>query len=375
MTNGPPNHASQPPSSGADPLAEPTLSDYHFDLPPALIAQTPPADRSGARLLTLARGSAVPGADGGGRLEDRVIKDLPELLRGDELLVMNDTRVVPARLRGHKDTGGKVELLALGALGPGRFEAMGRASKGFAPGQTIHVTTPSGALALYIEEAEPGGRLVVSFPPDLGTLWELLDLAGEVPLPPYMERAPGPEDKDRYQTVFAREPGAVAAPTAGLHFTPELLERVRRTGAETAFVTLHVGPGTFTPVKVQRLADHVMHGERYAVPEDTASRIARARAEGRPVLAVGTTVVRTLEAVAADHGAVVPTSGETRLFIREGFRFRVVDQLMTNFHLPGSTLLVLVSAFAGREPVLAAYRHAVAEGYRFFSYGDGMLIR
>lgn len=368
MTNGPSNIASGPPQSGhSDPSAEPTLADYHFDLPPSLIAQTPPADRSGARLLALSR------RDGG--LQDRVIKDLPGLLRGDELLVMNDTRVVPARLRGHKDTGGKVELLALGSLGPGRFEAMGRASKGFAPGQTIHLGASQGDLALYIEEAEPGGRLVVSFPPELGTLWELLDRAGEVPLPPYMERAPGPEDKDRYQTVFAREPGAVAAPTAGLHFTPELLAGVRRTGAETAFVTLHVGPGTFTPVKVQRLADHVMHGERYVVPEATALQIARARAEGRPVLAVGTTVVRTLEAVAGDHGEVVPTSGETRLFIREGFRFRVVDQLMTNFHLPGSTLLVLVSAFSGRDHVLAAYRHAVAEGYRFFSYGDGMLIR
>lgn len=346
---------------------EPSLADYAFDLPPGAIAQEPPADRESARLLELERRS--------GRWHDRHVRDLPELLVGDELLVFNDTRVVPARLRGHKDTGGKVELLALQPVGPRAFLAMGRASKGFTSGQRILLDGTAGAGPLYIEDVMPEGRLRVRLPDDVVDLWELCETQGEVPLPPYVERAARPEDRERYQTVFAREPGAVAAPTAGLHFTPALLERVAARGCETAFVTLHVGPGTFTPVKVERLTDHRMHSERFAVPEATAERIAAARRDGRRLLAVGTTVVRTLEAVAHAHGEVTPCAGETDIFIREGYRFRVVDQLLTNFHLPGSTLLMLVSAFAGRTAVLAAYRHAVASGYRFFSYGDGMLIR
>lgn len=346
---------------------EPALADYLFDLPPHAIAQEPPVDRADARLLELGRTS--------GAWQDRGIRELPDLLRGDELLVFNDTRVVPARLRGHKDTGGKVELLALMPLGERSFLAMGRASKGFSPGQPIHLDGADGCGPLYIEDVLPDGRLRVRLPDGIGDLWELCETQGEVPLPPYVERAARPDDRARYQTVFAREPGAVAAPTAGLHFTPELLARVAARGCESAFVTLHVGPGTFTPVKVERLEDHRMHSERYQVPALTAERITRARREGRPVLAVGTTVVRTLESVATAHGEVAPGSGETDIFIREGHRFRVVDQLLTNFHLPASTLLVLVSAFAGRRAVLAAYRHAVASGYRFFSYGDGMLIR
>lgn len=348
------------------PEAEPSLSDYQFELPPEAIARTPPVERTAARLLTLGRRD--------GAYADRGVADLPDLVRGDELLVFNDTRVIAARLRGHKDTGGKVELLALEPVGERSFLAMGRASKGFTVGQALHIDGLA-ARPLYIEDVREDGRLVVGLPDGIDDLWQLCDSAGEIPLPPYMERAAGPEDAERYQTVYAREPGAVAAPTAGLHFTPELVADLVARGCDTAFVTLHVGPGTFAPVKVERLADHQMHSERFVVPPTTADKIARAKAEGRPVLAVGTTVVRTLESVAARHGAVVASSGETDIFIREGFDFRVVDQLMTNFHLPGSTLLVLVSAFAGRDRVLAAYRHAVASGYRFYSYGDGMLIR
>jgi len=353
---------------------EPMLSDYHFELPAGAIAREPPAERADARLLELSRQS--------GEFHDRGMRDLPTLVRGDELLVFNDTRVVPARLRGHKDTGGRVELLALEPISDRTFLAMGRSSKGFTVGQPIHLepsavgAAPKAQLApLYIEEVRDDGRLVVSLPDAFADLWQLCDAAGEVPLPPYMERLPRADDAIRYQTVFAREPGAVAAPTAGLHFTPELLTALAARGCDSAFVTLHVGPGTFAPVKVERLTDHRMHSERFVVPEVSADKIARARREGRPVLAVGTTVVRTLEAVADKHGQVVAASGATDIFIREGFGFRVVDQLLTNFHLPASTLLVLVSAFAGRAPVLAAYQHAVASGYRFFSYGDGMLIR
>lgn len=356
---------------------EPVLGDYHFELPPGAIAQRPVPDRTDARLLVLEQTAEAP--------RDAWIHQLPEILRGDELLVLNDTRVVPARLRGRKETGGRVELLALEPRDDSTFAAIGRASKGFSPGLAIQLEAPSGGAAgeaavldlppLYIEDVGAGGALVVRLPPGVDDVWQLCDIAGQIPLPPYIGRPPEALDSARYQTIFARERGAVAAPTAGLHFTAELLEALARRGCETAFVTLHVGPGTFSPVRVERLSDHRMHAERFRVPEVTAERIARARREGRPILAVGTTVVRTLEAVAATHGEVVPAAGSTDLFIREGHRFRVVDQLLTNFHLPGSTLLVLVSAFAGRERVLAAYRHAVDSGYRFFSYGDGMLLR
>ena len=343
---------------------EPMLSDYVFDLPPELVAQHPSAERAGSRLLVLDRGAAAH--------RDAWVRDLPDLVRGDELLVFNDTKVMPARLLGRKPSGGRVELLALEPT-PGGFLAMGRASKGFTPGTPIHLDR--GDLILYIERATPGGRLHVRLPDGVPDVWTLCEAAGEVPLPPYVERSATDEDRKRYQTVFADKPGAVAAPTAGLHFTPDLLERLAARGCESTFVTLHVGPGTFAPVRTERLADHVMHTERYDVSDDAASRIARARSEGRPVLAIGTTVVRTLESVAARHGEVVPGSGDTAIFIHEGHAFRVVDQLMTNFHLPASTLLVLVSAFAGRRLTLDTYAHAVAQRYRFFSYGDGMLIR
>ena len=349
-------------------MTAPTLDDYRFDLPPELIAQTPSPVRTEARLMRVARGS-------GPRSHHR-IADLPSLLRGDELVILNDTRVVPARLRGHKASGGRIELLAIEpAAEPREFIAMGRSSKGFAVGMPL-VLDAGGTVR--VTACLPDGLVRVRLPDDAPDLWRFLEAAGEIPLPPYLERSAGPtpEDRERYQTVFARADGAVAAPTAGLHFTPGLLDAVRARGCEVATVTLHVGLGTFMPVRAANLAEHVMHSERYVIPDATAAAIAEARAAGRPVLAVGTTVVRALEAAAATADGVVQAGeAETRIFIREPYSFRVVDQLMTNFHLPGSTLLVMVAAFAGRANILAAYAEAVAARYRFFSYGDGMLIR
>jgi S-adenosylmethionine:tRNA ribosyltransferase-isomerase len=349
-------------------VADPTLDDYRFDLPPELIAQTPSPVRTEARLMAVARGS-------GPRSHHRVA-DLPSLVRGDELVVLNDTRVVPARLRGHKASGGRVELLAIGpAAGHGEFIAMGRSSKGFAPGTPVVL---DGGGTVLVTACLPDGLVRARLPDDAPDLWAFLEAAGEIPLPPYIERSAGPtpEDRERYQTVFARAHGAVAAPTAGLHFTPALLDAIRARGCEVATVTLHVGLGTFMPIRAASLADHVMHSERYVIPDATAAAISRARAAGRPVLAIGTTVVRALEAAAADPaGEVRAGEAETRIFIREPYPFRVVDQLMTNCHLPGSTLLLMVAAFAGRANVLDAYAAAVAARYRFFSYGDGMLIR
>lgn len=343
------------------------VADYHFDLPADRIAQTPSPERTAARLLLLDRARS--------ELGHRKMADLPGIVRGDELLVMNDTRVVPARLLGKKDTGGRVELLALHALGARAFIAIGKSSKGFAAGMPVHLDRGS---TVRIEAILPDATMRVSLPPDAETLWQLLEREGETPLPPYVTRSGGPTaiDRERYQTVYARHPGAVAAPTAGLHFTEALLAELRQKGCETAAVTLHVGPGTFTPVRADRLADHRMHTERWAIEPDEAARIEAARAARRPILAIGTTVVRTLEAVAQAHdGAIVGGQGETDIFIRPGFRFRVVEQMLTNFHLPGSTLLMLVAAFAGRERVLGAYRAAVEAGYRFYSFGDGMLLR
>ena len=346
------------------------VADFHFDLPPASIAQAPASDRTASRLLLFDRGATPTSTLGHARMAD-----LPSLLRGDELLVLNDTQVVPARLRGRKETGGRVELLALHAIGARSFAAIGKSSKGFAPGMRIQLDR--GPL-LRIQAMLADGTMQLGLPDDAVDLWALLDGAGETPLPPYVARADGPAaaDRERYQTVYARHPGAVAAPTAGLHFTNDLLAALRQKGCETASVTLHVGPGTFTPVRVDRIADHRMHRERWVVAPSEAEVITRARAAKRPILAIGTAVVRTLESVARLHdGAIVAGAGETDIFIRPGFRFQVVDQLLTNFHLPGSTLLMLVSAFSDRERTLTAYREAVAAGYRFYSYGDGMLIR
>jgi len=346
------------------------VSDFHFDLPASAIAQTPTPRRDGARLLVAPRDP-----EAGPVSLDHHVAELADLLRGDELLVLNDTRVVPARLRGVKPTGGRVELLALGEAGPRRFLAMARAAKPLREGTPVAIAP---GVEVILVASGGGGRWEVALPDAIPSLEALLEAHGELPLPPYIERPGGPlaADRDRYQTVFAARPGAVAAPTAGLHFTEALLERLGAKGVEIARVTLHVGPGTFQPVRCEVVDEHRMHGERYEVTADAAAAITRARQERRPVVAVGTTVVRTLEAVAARRGGeVVADVGETDLFIRPGYRFAVVDQLLTNFHLPGSTLLMLVAALMGRERLLAAYRAALEAGFRFYSYGDAMWIR
>ena len=331
--------------------------------------------------MLLARGGAASPSD-------HRVRDLPGLLRGDELLVLNDTRVVPARLRGRKvPTGGAVELLVVEADDPARREviAMGRSSKKLRPGTVVDVGGGGGPALVTVVEALGEGRYRVALPDDAQDLHTFLGRLGDLPLPPYIQRAAGAtaEDAARYQTTFARRPGAVAAPTAGLHFTPALLDAIRACGCEVATVTLHVGPGTFQPVRVEDLSAHRMHAERFLIPPETAAAVTRARGEGRPILAVGTTVVRALEASAAAAASEPPRGGdvlragpgETALFIRPGYPLRVVDQLMTNFHLPGSTLLMLVSALVGRRRLLDAYQQAIARGYRFYSYGDGMLLR
>jgi len=344
--------------------------DFAFDLPEELIAQTPAQARTASRLLEVDGASATAPAD-------RAFSDLPGALRAGDLLVFNDTRVFPARLHGAKDSGGRVEVLVERIETRGRVLAQVRASKSPKPGTRLQLGTDrdAGFSAEMIERE--GDLFRLQFPTERATL-EWLDAYGHVPLPPYIERSDTEEDASRYQTVYAREEGSVAAPTAGLHFDDALLEQLARGGVEQAFVTLHVGAGTFQPIRVDDLEAHRMHAERYTLPAATAEAIAACRARGGRVIAVGTTVVRTLEAVARIEGTVAgappASSGETEIFIRPPYRFRVVDGLITNFHLPESTLLMLVSAFAGRERVLAAYAHAVAERYRFFSYGDVMLL-
>ena len=334
------------------------LSDFHYDLPPDRIAQAPPATRGDRRLLVL---------DGAtGAHEYRHFQDLPGLLRRGDLLVFNDTRVIPARLHGTKDSGGAVEILIERLLGPDRALAHVRASKALRPGRTVQVGGES------LEVVGRDGALYELACP-AGDLTAFLERHGHVPLPPYIRRPDSPEDRERYQTVYAARPGAVAAPTAGLHFDHAMLDRLAAAGVRSARVTLHVGAGTFQPVRAERLEDHAMHAEQVDVGDEACALVAQTRREGGRVVAVGTTAVRSLEAAAGD-GALRPFRGETRLFIRPGYRFRCVDLLLTNFHLPESTLLMLVCAFAGHAPVMAAYRHAVAAGYRFFSYGDAMLV-
>jgi S-adenosylmethionine:tRNA ribosyltransferase-isomerase len=343
--------------------------DYHYDLPPAQIAQHPAQRRDGARLLVV----------GDASLDDRMFVDLPGLLPEDAVVVVNDTKVVPARVKTKKAaTGGAVELLFVEPSADGGWECLARPLKSLRDGMEL-VTDRGGKRVVVMRPSTrtPGAfaqdeRVVVRVD---GDVYAFLDEAGELPLPPYIERSTGPDADDaaRYQTVFANAPGAVAAPTAGLHFTPAVLAALAARGATLATVTLHVGLGTFAPVREDDLARHVMHRERYHVPEETAALVA----SGRPVVAVGTTVVRTLEAAATAPKRVAAGPGDTNLFIRPGidFTFRAVDHLVTNFHLPESTLLMLVSAFAGVDRIRTAYAHAVAAGYRFFSYGDAMLLR
>jgi S-adenosylmethionine:tRNA ribosyltransferase-isomerase len=338
----------------------PTLTRdlFHYDLPADLIAQEPLPERGASRLLVL-EGST-------GAIVDRRFADLPELLRTGDLLVRNDTRVLPARMRGRKDSGGQVELLLERLLAPRRFVAQVRASKSTPAGRQISLA--GGARATVLGERDGLFELELD-----GDVLEYLTAHGEVPLPPYIRRAPEPGDRERYQTVFAARPGAVAAPTAGLHFDAPMFERLRTRGVATADLTLHVGAGTFQPLRARELARHHMHPEWLSVPDSAVAEINACRARGGRVIALGTTVARALETAAA-AGALAPYQGETRLFIYPGFQFRVTDALVTNLHLPESTLLMLVAAFAGREHTLAAYRHAVQERYRFFSYGDAMFV-
>ncbi len=340
------------------------VADFHYELPGELIAQHPLERRSASRMLVL---------DGAtGAFNDRMFADLPEDLAAGDLVVFNDTRVIPARLIGHKrGSGGRVEVLVERVDKDGRTaRAHVRASRAPRVGTVLDLA--DGELAVTVT-----GRDDDLFVLDFGAgepLLDRLERYGEVPLPPYIERSPEAEDDERYQTVYARERGAVAAPTAGLHFDNGVLAALAERGVETARVTLHVGAGTFRPVRAERVEDHRMHAEVLRVPEETAAAIAATRARGGRVIAIGTTVVRALESAVDDAGTVQPFSGETRLYLVPGSRFAVIDGLVTNFHLPGSTLLMLVCAFGGYEPVMAAYRYAVDAGYRFFSYGDAMLI-
>ena len=341
------------------------VSDLDYDLPEELIAQEPLAKRDASRLLLL----DVAADD----VEDRLFTELPGLLP-PSLFVFNDTRVFPARLLGHKATGGRVELLLL-RRNPevsDRWLAMGRSSKGLRAGMELSLC--DSRLTARIVREVGHGQLEVDLRAE-GDVDALIEQVGDVPLPPYIRRAAGDADRARYQTVYARKSGAVAAPTAGLHFTQNTLSALEEAGHQTAYVTLHVGPGTFRPVQVDTLDEHEMHEEAFEVPAATVAAIGRARVEGRPVVAVGTTVVRTLESSVDADGNPVEGFDTTRLFIRPPHRFHVVDHLVTNFHLPRSTLLALVMAFAGVDLTRRAYREAAERRYRFYSYGDAMLIR
>jgi S-adenosylmethionine:tRNA ribosyltransferase-isomerase len=337
------------------------VKDFDYLLPEVLIADRPAQPRSSSRLLVLT---------GDGTLQDRHMVDFPDLLQAGDLLVFNNTRVIPARLYGRKSTGGKIEVLVERVLDEHRVLAHVRASKSPRAGSELKLGEADLAVTV---RGRDGDLFELFFAGDTPVL-DLLEAHGHVPLPPYIQRADNQADRDDYQTLYAQHPGAVAAPTAGLHFDESLLERLESLDIQTAFVTLHVGAGTFQPVRVDNLEDHVMHAEYVQVDESVCEAVAATRTRGGRVIAVGTTVVRSLES-AARNGEMKPYFDDTRLFITPGYRFHVVDALLTNFHLPQSTLLMLVCAFAGYEPVMAAYRHAVEQRYRFFSYGDAMFLQ
>jgi S-adenosylmethionine:tRNA ribosyltransferase-isomerase len=389
------------------------VADYDFDLPAELIAQQPPAERGLSRMLGLDRAT--------GALRDGMFAEFPSMLKAGDLLVLNDSRVIPARLyarrtlrlaespeppapqslrapslrlfsgarvgeqeaqpgSSHLEQSGRIEVLLTEPAGADHWRALVKPGKKVGVGQRLQFHSPLGKIELEAEVLDRGerGERLLRFEP-VDDFFGVLDQIGHMPLPPYIRRGDAVEDRARYQTVFSREPGSVAAPTAGLHFTPEVLVALAARGVEIARVTLHVGLGTFAPLRVDRVEDVRLHRERYTLPSDAADAVNRAVSEGRRIVAVGTTVVRTLEAVAAaahkGGGAwLAPHSGTTEIFISPGFQFRIVGALLTNFHLPQSSLLMLVSAFAGRERVLAAYAHAVREKYRFFSYGDCMFL-
>ena len=333
-----------------------SLSDFDFELPPELIAQLPLPQRSASRLLEV----------GQDRLVDRAFTDLPSLLQPGDLLVFNDTRVLKARFFGAKESGGKVEVLVERVLDTRTVLAQVRASKTPRAGSRLRLSD-----AFDVEVGERAGEFfTLVFP---GDVFELIEAHGRLPLPPYIEHAAGAQDEERYQTVYAREPGAVAAPTAGLHFDEALFARLADMDVERAFVTLHVGAGTFQPVRSENLAEHVMHSEWYTISQSTVDQVRQTRERGNRVIAVGTTSMRALES-ASVGGTQAAGSADTRLFITPVYRFQTVDRLITNFHLPKSTLLMLVSAFAGYDTIRQAYRHAIQQRYRFFSYGDAMLL-
>jgi S-adenosylmethionine:tRNA ribosyltransferase-isomerase len=341
------------------------LADFDYPLPEGAIAQEPTTERDASRLLVLERRT--------GALRHHVFRDLPDLLSPGDLLVLNRSRVIPARLLGVRPGGGAAEILLVRCRAGEEWEALLRPARRLRPGTVVRV---GDELEVHVLDEPPlaGGSRLVRLASRAGTLSDVLDRLGHVPLPPYIRRADRPEDRERYQTVFAREPGSVAAPTAGLHFTQELLDRLRRRGIEPAELVLHVGPGTFRPVEVDDVRRHKVPPEPFLLPAQTAAAVARARQRGGRVVAVGSTTARVLESRVDEKGALAPGEGETDLVIVPPFAFRATDALVTNFHLPRSSLLLLVAAFAGRERILAAYAEALREGYRFYSYGDAMLI-
>ncbi|HEX3893339.1 MAG TPA: tRNA preQ1(34) S-adenosylmethionine ribosyltransferase-isomerase QueA [Terracidiphilus sp.] len=352
------------------------VADFDFDLPAERIAQHPPAERGSSRMVVMARAT--------GEFRDGQFNEFPSLLRPGDLLVLNDSRVIPARLyarrtlqREREKPTGRIEVMLTEPAGDLEWRALVRPGRKVALGERLEFAAPDGSIALEAEVRERGlfGERLLRFSP-IADFFETLDQIGHIPLPPYIHRDDERDDRDRYQTVFARERGSVAAPTAGLHFTAATLDAIRARGVEIAHVTLHVGSGTFAPLRVEQVNDVQLHFEHYALSAAAAEAVNRARRESRRVIAVGTTVVRTLEAAAlrAGDGDLQAHTAQTEIFIRPGFQFRVVNGLLTNFHLPQSSLLILVSAFANREHVLGAYRHAVQAGYRFFSYGDCMFL-
>ena len=336
-------------------------SDFAYDLPQELIAQTPLERRDASRLMLLDKTT--------GAVEHRHFYELPDFLREGDCLVLNDSRVLPARLLGQRDTGGAVELVLLRDLGEGCWECLSRPGKKTRPGTALHFG--DGSLTATVEETLPGGNRRVRFH-YTGIFLEILERLGKMPLPPYITAEL--EDSERYQTVYSREVGSAAAPTAGLHFTPELLEKIAQKGVRICYVTLPVGLGTFRPVKAEEIEDHDMHAEYCTIPPETARIVTETKAAGGRVVCVGTTSCRTVESFAREDGSLPEASGWTSIFIYPGYRFKCLDALVTNFHLPESTLIMLVSALAGREHVLAAYEEAVRRRYRFFSFGDAMFI-
>lgn len=343
-----------------------TVNDFDFFLPPELIAQHPAPQRGGSRLLTVRAGI------GGGVFDDLLFADLPNLLRAGDLLVFNDTRVIKARFFGNKESGGRVEVMLERILNNHQALCQIRASK--APKTGTRLRLADAFDVVMSGRAGSDNDLFVLDLIDQDNFWEVAETWGQLPLPPYIEHPADAGDETRYQTVYARAPGAVAAPTAGLHFSEDMLATLEQQGVARAFVTLHVGAGTYRPVRVHNIAEHRMHSERYEIPVATAAAIAATRARGGRVIAVGTTSLRALESAAQADGTLIAGNGDTDIFITPGYRFKVVNRLLTNFHLPKSTLLMLVSAFAGHASIRAAYAHAVAERYRFFSYGDAMFL-